>query len=184
MNRRTFLESSVATAFFASLPGKTFAATHQIEKVGLQLYTVRDFMKSDFEGTIAKVAAAAYKEVEFAGLFNHSPKGVRAILDKDGLTAPSCHVGYDVVEKQWPETIEAAKIMGQTFIVCPGIPDAQRKQPDGYKRVAEPRARLASSSPITITVGSFSQSQCWATSAHLIFCSIPRTRNSATWKWT
>ncbi len=137
MNRRTFLESSVATAFFASLPGKTFAATHQIERVGLQLYTVRDAMKSDFEGPITKVAAVGYKEVEFAGLFNHSPKDVRAILDKDGLTAVSCHVGYDVVEKQWPETIEAAKIMGQTYIVCPGIPGDLRKQPDGYKRVAE-----------------------------------------------
>ncbi len=137
MKRRTFIESSLATAILASLPARGFAATHQIEKVGLQLYTVRDFMKSDFEGTIAKVAAAGYKEVEFAGLFNHSPKDVRAILDKDGLTAPSCHVGYDVVEKQWPDTIEAAKIMGQTYIVCPGIPDVQRKQPDGYKRVAE-----------------------------------------------
>jgi sugar phosphate isomerase/epimerase len=120
-----------------SFPSKSFAATHQIAKVGLQLYTVRDAMKSDFEGTIAKVAATGYKEVELAGLFNHSPKDVRAILDKNGLTAPSSHVGYDVVEKQWPETIEAAKTIGQTFIVCPGIPDAQRKQPDGYNRIAE-----------------------------------------------
>ncbi len=137
MNRRTFLESSIAAALLTSLPGKTFAATHQIAKVGLQLYTVRDQMEHDFEGTIAKVAAVGYKEVEFAGLFNHSPKEVRAILDKNGLTAVSCHVDYEVVEKQWPETIEAAKIMGQTYIVCPGIPGAQTKQPDGYKRVAE-----------------------------------------------
>jgi len=137
MKRRTFIESSLATGILASLPARGFAATHQIEKVGLQLYTVRDAMKSDFEGTVAKVAAVGYKEVEFAGLFNHSPKDTRDILDKNGLTAPSSHVGYDVVEKQWPETIEAAKIIGQTYIVCPGIPDAQRKQPDGYKRVAE-----------------------------------------------
>ena len=137
MNRRTFLESSIATAILTSLPNKAFAATHQITKVGLQLYTVRDAMKSDFEGTIAKVADTGYKEVEFAGLFNHSPKDVRAILDKNGLTAVSCHVDYEVVEKHWPETIEAAKIIGQTYIVCPGIPDAQRKQADGYKRVAE-----------------------------------------------
>ena len=137
MNRRNFLESSIATAFLTSLPSKTFADTHQIEKVGLQLYTVRDAMKSDFAGTIAKVAAAGYKEVEFAGLYNRSPKDVRAILDKNGLTAPSSHVDYEVVEKHWPETIEAAKIIGQSYIVCPGIPGAARKQPDGYKRVAE-----------------------------------------------
>jgi len=137
MNRRTFLESSIAAAVLTSLPGKSFAATHQIAKVGLQLYTVRDVMGRDFEGTIAKVAAVGYKEVEFAGLYNHSAKDVRAILDKNGLTAPSSHVDYEVVEKHWPETIEAAKIIGQTYVVCPGIPGAQQKQADGYKRVAE-----------------------------------------------
>jgi len=137
MNRRTFLETSIATAVLTSIPSKSLAATHRIEKVGVQLYTVRDAMKSDFEGTLAKVAAIGYKEVEFAGLFEHSPKDVRAILDKNGLTAVSSHVGYDVVEKQWPETIEAAKIIGQTYIVCPWIPDEARKQSDGYKRVAE-----------------------------------------------
>jgi len=137
MNRRTFLETSIATAVLTSLPTKSFAATHQIEKVGVQLYSVRELMKSEFEGTIAKVAAIGYKEVEFAGLFNHSPKDVRAILDKDGLTAPSSHVGYDIVEGHWPETIEAATIMGQSYIVCPWIPEDARKQPDGYKRIAE-----------------------------------------------
>ena len=137
MNRRTFLETSIASAVLTSLPSKSFAATHEIEKIGVQLYSVRNLMKSDFEGTITKVATIGYKEVEFAGLFNHSPKDVRAILDKNGLTAPSSHVGYDVVEKHWPETIEAAKIIGQSYIVCPGIPDDLRKQPDGYKRIAE-----------------------------------------------
>src|SRR5208283_1774514 len=78
MNRRTFLESSIAAAVLTSLPGKSFAATHQIAKVGLQLYTVRDVMGRDFEGTIAKVAAVGYQEVEFAGLYNHSAKDVRA----------------------------------------------------------------------------------------------------------
>jgi len=137
MNRRTFLETSIATAVLTSFPSKSFAATHQIEKVGVQLYSVRELMKSDFEGTIAKVAAIGYKEVEFAGLFNHSAKDVRALLDKDGLAAPSAHVGYDIVEKHWPETIDAAKIMGQSYIVCPWIPDEARKQPDGYKHIAD-----------------------------------------------
>ena len=59
-------------------------------------------MPKDFEGTIAKVAATGYKEVEFAGYFKHSPKDVRAILDKNGLTAPSAHIAYDVVESKWP----------------------------------------------------------------------------------
>lgn len=137
MNRRTFIETSLATGVLASLPSTTFAATHQIAKVGVQLYTVRSNMKTDFAGTIAEVASIGYKEVEFAGYFDHSPKEVRALLDKNGLTAPSCHVGYDVVEKRWPETIEAAHTVGHTFIVCPWIDETQRKTADGWKHVID-----------------------------------------------
>jgi sugar phosphate isomerase/epimerase len=137
MNRRRFLESSVAAAFVSSLPFRAVAEEHRIARIGLQLYTVRTLMKTDFEGTIAKVAKVGYKEVEFAGYFDHSPKEVRAIVDRNGLTAPSCHVGYDVVENDWPQTLEAAKIIGHKYVVCPWIDEKQRHEPDGYKRAAE-----------------------------------------------
>jgi len=137
MNRRTFIECSIATGILASLPARGFAAMHQINKVGVQLYTVRDAMKTDFAGTIAKVAGAGYKEVEFAGYFDHKPADVRAILDKNGLTAPSCHFGYDVVQKQWPETLDAAHTIGHTFIICPWIPENERKSSEGWKRIVE-----------------------------------------------
>lgn len=137
MNRRTFLEASLATGVLAALPSSSFAATHSIEKVGVQLYTVRGLMKTDFDGTVAKVAGIGYKEVEFAGYFEHSPKDVRAVLDKNGLSAPSCHVSYDVVQSHWPKTIESAKIIGHTFIVCPWIDENQRKTADGWKHIVE-----------------------------------------------
>jgi sugar phosphate isomerase/epimerase len=113
------------------------AADHKIQKVGVQLYTVRSEMPKDFEGTLAKVAAIGYKEVEFAGYFDHSPKDVRAILDRHGLTAPSAHVGYNSLGEKFPEVIETAKIVGHEYIVNPAIADAMRKQADGWKRAAE-----------------------------------------------
>jgi sugar phosphate isomerase/epimerase len=137
MNRRTFIESSLATGALISLPIKTWGAAYRIEKVGVQLYTVRDAMKADFDGTLGKVAAIGYKEVEFAGYFNHSPKDVRASLDKLGLSAPSVHVSIDIVRNHLPEAIEAAKIIGHKYIVCPWIDEADRKSPDGYKTYAE-----------------------------------------------
>lgn len=149
MNRRTFIGTSVAATLTAAanpawaadsaLPFKSNApqAEHSINPIGLQLYTVRGTMKTDFEGTIAKVAATGYKEVEFAGYFDHSPKDVRELLDKNGLVSPSCHVGYDVVEKKWPETLEAAKIVGHSYIICPWIDEKQRAEPGGWKRAAE-----------------------------------------------
>src|SRR6266446_5816302 len=156
MNRRTFIGTSIAATLAAAAkpswaadstyyvdPGPAGVA-HSIDRIGLQLYTVRDAMKTDFEGTIAKVAATGYKEVEFAGIFaanagyfGRSPKDVRAILDKNGLAAPSCHAGYDVVEKKWPEALEAAQIVGHSYIICPWIDEKQRAEPGGWKRAAD-----------------------------------------------
>ena len=116
---------------------QTFGATHQISKVGVQLYTVRDTMKQDFAGTIARVASIGFQEVEFAGYFNHSPADVRAILDKNGLSAPSCHVSYDVVQNHWPEAIDAAHTIGHTYIICPSIDASDRKSAEGWKRVTD-----------------------------------------------
>jgi sugar phosphate isomerase/epimerase len=136
MNRRTFIGTSIAAAVAASRPAWT-AETHHIERVGLQLYTVRDLLKQDFEGTIAKVAQIGYKEVEFAGYFGKSPQEVRKILDSNKVSSPSEHVSYDIVQNKWPETLEAAHVIGQTFIVCPWVEVSQRKEADGWKRAAE-----------------------------------------------
>ena len=156
MNRRTFIGASVAATFSAAakpswavdsaLPFKSnvLRDAHSINPIGLQLYTVRAAMETDFEGTIAKVAATGYKEVEFAdilnpkaGYYGRSPKDVRAILDKNGLVAPSAHAGYNVVEKKWSEALEAAKIIGHSYIICPWIDEKQRAQDGGWKRAAD-----------------------------------------------
>ena len=136
MNRRTFIGTSIAAAVAASQPEWT-AETHHIDRVGLQLYTVRDSLKQDFEGTIAKVAQVGYKEVEFAGYFGKSPQEVRKILDSNKVISPSEHVSYDIVQNKWPETLEAAHVIGQKFIVCPWVEVSQRKEADGWKRAAE-----------------------------------------------
>jgi len=139
MNRRRFLETTTTISAATLLATKTGwgAAEHKMDKLGVQLYTVRDLMKADFEGTLAKVAAIGYKEVEFAGYFDHSPKDVRAILDRLGLTSPAPHVAYDQLGDKWPEQIESAKIIGQSYIVCPWIPEELRKDPDIWKKAAE-----------------------------------------------
>jgi sugar phosphate isomerase/epimerase len=136
MKRRTFIETSLATAALTALPSRAFASQHQIEKVGVQLYTVRDAIKADFAGTLAKVAAIGYKEVELAGYFDHSAKEIRAMLDKAGLTAPSAHFPLDALQTRLAETIESAHIVGHKFLVCPWLEEKQRNAPDGYKKLA------------------------------------------------
>jgi len=136
MDRRTFLGTMTAATLLTRR--LAFAADdHKIDKIGLQLYTVRDLMKQDFDGTLAKVAAIGYKEVEFAGYFDHSPKDVRAAVDRHGVTAPSAHIDYKSLGEKFPEVIEAAKVVGHEYLVNPWIEEEIRKQPDGWKHAAE-----------------------------------------------
>src|SRR5881628_1528998 len=189
MNRRTFIGTSIAaTLAAAAKPSWAPEAAHAIDRVGLQLYTVRDAMKTDFAGTIAKVAATGYKEVEFAGYFDHSPKDVRAILDKNSLASPSCHVGYDVVEKKWPETLEAAKIVGHSYIICPWIDEKQRAEPGGWKRAADlstkpakPAKKPASSLATTIIHSNSIPPSHSAANSLTISYSLRRIPNSLLW---
>jgi sugar phosphate isomerase/epimerase len=138
MNRRTFLETVTTVTAATLLSGRMgwAAAEHKINKIGVQLYTVRDLMKEDFEGTIAKVAQIGYKEVEFAGYFGRTGQQVRAVLDKNGLTAPSTHVQYDELDDKFPSVIETSKTIGLKYIVCPWIPEELRKSPDIWKQAA------------------------------------------------
>jgi sugar phosphate isomerase/epimerase len=118
------------------IPAVGQAAEQRIERLGLQLYTVRTEMAKDFEGTLAKVAAAGYQEVEFAGYFDQDPKRVRAVLDRHKLTAPSAHIDYPTMESKLDQAIEAARAIGHRFLVNPWIDEEMRKQPDIWQRVA------------------------------------------------
>src|ERR1035438_7052856 len=86
MNRRTFLGTMTAATVLA----RNFswaAAEHKIEKVGIQLYTVRDLLKQDFDGTLAKIAAIGYREVESGSSVEKSAQEQKEALAHYGLTA-------------------------------------------------------------------------------------------------
>ena len=135
LDRRTFL--GTAGAVLLTGPLRLLAQNNRIQTVGLQLYTVRDEMAKDFEGTLAKVAAIGYKEVEFAGYFNKTPKDVRAVLDRHGLTSPATHADFKSLRENLAQVLETAGIIGHRYIVLPWLDDAALKEPDIWKRVVD-----------------------------------------------
>jgi sugar phosphate isomerase/epimerase len=127
----------IATMGAAAVSGVRLYAT-KIDRLGMQLYTVRGDMEKDFEGTLAKVAAIGYKEVEFAGYFKRTPEQVRDALRKTGLTAPAAHVDYpSLAPDKLPAVLESARTIGHQFLVNPWIDETLRKEPDIWKRVAD-----------------------------------------------
>ena len=99
-----------------------------LDRLGVQLYTVRDEMAADAAGTLSRIAEMGYREVEFAGLYGHSVPEMRAMLDDVGLRAASSHHGVDAVRGDWEGTLAGAIELGQARIVVPSIPGNQRSR--------------------------------------------------------
>ena len=87
--------------------------------IGLQLYTVRSHMEEDLAGTLARVAALGYNEVEFAGYFGYQPREIRRIVADVGLRAPSAHVPAEDLIKNPDYAFDAALTAGHHFVVIP-----------------------------------------------------------------
>ena len=131
LNRRKFLEGSVslATGFYgASLISAAEGVSENwgIERLGLQLYTMRKEMDSDFEGTLARIAELGYSEVEFAGYFDRLPNEVRKVLDTNGLISPAAHIPWQSVRDNLDFEIERALVLGQKNIVIPYLGPNER----------------------------------------------------------
>jgi sugar phosphate isomerase/epimerase len=137
MKRRTFLLSSLAAAVTSSLPSVLGSTTQRIGRLGLQLYTVRNLLESNAAATLAKVAAAGYKEVECAGYFGLSPKQARAAIDAAGLVAPSGHIDFKTLTAAFAQALEAANIVGHRFLVNSWIEEEVRYRSGGWAQVVE-----------------------------------------------
>ena len=107
LSRRQMLGSTAALGLSTLVaPTLALAATGSNQRVpGVQLYTVRASMATDVPGTLRAIAGIGYKEVEFAGYFDHSPQQIRGLLDDLGLSSPSVHVDApamrDVARRAW-----------------------------------------------------------------------------------
>ena len=137
-SRREFVEVMAAGVGALTLPSclrPRFST--RLDKIGIQLYTVRDVLKQDFEGTLSRIGAIGYREVEFAGYFDHTPEQVKAALASAGLTAPATHVGPDNLGKGWDAVVHTAKAIGHEYVIVAWIPEERRKTIDDWKRIAE-----------------------------------------------
>ncbi|MBT5187313.1 MAG: sugar phosphate isomerase/epimerase [Kordiimonadaceae bacterium] len=144
MRRRSFVKSTAGlgllglTGMGGLLSSCAETPVKNINNIGLQLYTVRDLMDQDVEGTIAKVAETGYKEVEFAGYFDRSAAQIKSILDQNGLIAPSVHINPIELEVETMKSVIAnAKIIGHDYVVMSWIPPEGRERLDQYKDLIE-----------------------------------------------
>ena len=141
-NRRSFLATlggaTLGLAYGGRSLGALVSAPEQrakLSRIGIQLYTLRRQAGTDLAGTLGQLAKIGYKEIEFAGYYNHPATEVREILDKNGLTAPSAHIGINLLEGDAAaQTFADAKTVGHEWITVPSLPGKQETVDDWKAR--------------------------------------------------
>jgi sugar phosphate isomerase/epimerase len=89
--------------------------------IGLQLWSLRDSLRKDLPGSLAKVRAMGFTEVEGAGLWGTTAPGLRAALDAAGLRCPSLHVELERLRDDLPGALAEARVLGAATLVNPWI---------------------------------------------------------------
>jgi len=105
--------------------------------IALQLYSVREDLKNDFEGTLRKVKALGYDGVEFAGLFGHKPAEIRKLLEEIGLTPLSAHVPFVDLMADPQNAISKYAEIGCKYIVIPYLTPEYRPGAEKFNEVIE-----------------------------------------------
>jgi len=140
MNRRTFVKGISATVAATIVLPSDLLALPKKKIIGIQLYTLRDLIATDFLGTLKKIRKAGYNSVEAAGygdrkFYGYSPKEYKEIVTDLGLQPTSSHSSVN------PENISSAiedhLSAGMDYIVVPWIPKEKYNTPDAYKKLAD-----------------------------------------------
>jgi len=143
-SRRTFLRNSafgLGALAFASPALQSLAAVKYKKLVGVQLYSIREDMKKDPQGTLNALAEMGYKYVEHANYINRKfygweAKEFKKRLDDLGMKMPSGHTvmgkaHWDDAKNDftdlWKYTVEDAAVMGQELVISPSIDMGIRK---------------------------------------------------------
>src|ERR1700761_8980099 len=149
--RRSFIKTSAMLSAGLLVAPKLFA--YDKKYIGLQLYTVRDYMQKDPAATLAKVARIGYTSVEGATytgsekFYGIEPAAFASLLKQNGLIMPSSH--YRLGEEQvngssqkgtllndWSKAVDDAAAVGLKYMVCAFLSIPERGTIDHYKKVA------------------------------------------------
>ena len=151
MNRRQFISKSAAALTLAGIAGQDAMASISAKpnrgRIGLVLYSVRNELPKDFEGTLKKVSAMGYSAAELfkindGDFFGHPLKEVRVMLKDLGMSITGTHTGSGVLPEDinapewdfWKKISEYVRTVDAKWAIQAGFPGA--KSVDDLKRLS------------------------------------------------
>lgn len=116
-SRRDFLKTTGAAAAVA-LTARPLLAESLEAPVGLQLYSVRDLLPKNFDGTLKQLGGFGYRVVEAAGFYKKSATEWRQSMEQAGLRCVSAHYPLAQIKGHEQELIDYAKAIGLEYMIC------------------------------------------------------------------
>ena len=127
LSRRGFLAGiagvgagAVAAALLGPLAGpaagRARARLVPRNRIGLQLYTVRDMLAANPAGTLQQIAAIGYHNVEAAGLAGLTAAQFRALTDANGLEIVGAHLNIVDLRNNLDATLDTAETLGLEWV--------------------------------------------------------------------
>lgn len=108
--------------------------------IAIQLYSVRDDMEKDFEGTLRAIKSYGYEGVELAGFYGKTAEEVKNILSEIGLVPVSAHVGIELMRADMEQVIKDYKTVGCKYIAVPWLnPEDRLTSENAEKTVSDIR---------------------------------------------
>ncbi|MFZ6800062.1 family 16 glycoside hydrolase [Undibacterium sp. Di24W] len=121
------------------------AQTSSSPQLSVQLWSVKDDVSKDFEGTLKKLAAMGFQGVEFAGNFGpykDDAPGLKRFLDKTGLKASGAHVGIAQLNPDnFAKLVKFYQDIGCNKLIVPS--DSRAGDPVGVKLLAQDLSSLS-----------------------------------------
>ena len=125
-----------ASLLLAMVSGVSCKSAKEAEglKIGFQMYSVRNELEKDFEGTLKKVRDMGYTGVEFYNeYYGRTPAEVRRLCDDLGIKIFSNHVPFQVMVNDIDQVIKDSKVLGVEYIAFPYMENESRPGVDPVK---------------------------------------------------
>lgn len=106
--------------------------------IGVQLYSVREQLAQDYEGTIARIASMGYPNVETTGFPDvEAAQKAKALYDANGLNVCATHSAMPVGDDA-NKIMDIVGVLGCEYIICPYLdPETYFTSMDGVKKACE-----------------------------------------------
>lgn len=136
VSRREFLTTVTASALAAAAApactsadkSATVAKSAFTGVVGVQLWSLRDYLPKDLTGGLKQLQAMGVRDVEGAGLWGRPVAELRKAMDDAGLRCQSAHMGYERLRDTPESAFAEAKALGATWVVCPWIKETVTRE--------------------------------------------------------